>query len=1290
MQLRFQEGTDRFQLNGPDELTEIVGAGGRLEWARAERAVFAGRERQFVDLTFVGPDDRRVVILLVERIADPDPAYVFPARFAAAGAADLAALAEAVEGAAAQALGDAPWPASFLLGPDGPASLLAVPGLAPYAEVLPAIARARDVAPELKADGRALHLGGPDGWILGALPVAERVAVEASPRRREAAGALARGGFRALPADPLALDLGRGFDLVAATIEDPQWRDAEQLLDSVVRHLNRDGALLLTVPAPDRRPTLADETPDGRWSFEQLDAALRERFEDVAFFSQGGADLEAAAAARPGFDPAAATLCAVARRPARLRPACDVSVVVPVFDKIEYTEQCLRSLAANTGDAPSWEVIVVDNGSSDGTPETLARIAAEEPRLRVWRNETNLGFARACNQGARLARGRIVLFLNNDTEVHRGWLAPLVEELDAHPETGIVGARLLYADGTIQHAGVAIGRDQIPFHVHCRKAADDPLVLERRTFPIVTGACLAARTDEFLRRGLFDEVFVNGHEDIDLCLRFGRAGRAVVYRPDSVVTHHEMVSDGRLNHRERNLMRTTARWRDALVQDDFRYASRLADRPAVARPLSFALKIGPPTRTHSNWGDIFFAEGMAKALERAGHRCVVHYLNEWGKDDLDVDVTIHISGLSEYHPKPWNVNLLWMINHPGRHTKEELARYDSLLVASRPLARRLRREVDVPVIPFLQATDPEHFRPLPGVKPFFDVVFVGNNKGEGRLGMRQIVADLLPTTHRLGVWGACWDGLLPDGVWQGTFVPHEKLPEVYNLGRVALNDHQPEMRAEGFVNNRTFDAVACGATVVSDQVAGLSDVLAVHAYDNPRELKRIVDRALAEPERERERTARLRERVLAEFTFDRRVAELLEHLAALGPAFERARAAKASARRVIVEEKPLVSIMVATYNRRDFLPATLDSIRAQSYPNWELALVNDGGPSVADIVAAAGDERIHLIELERNRGKGHAINTAFAATKGPFLAYQDDDDTWRPDHLESLLLPLTAIPGIEFAYSGAVDVTYDQQEDGGWREVKRQLVCNRQVVGADLLYGNQIQGIVVAHRRELFERVGGMDESLRVLIDWDLWRRICSLTYPYHIGRPTADRTLRGFQRTTGTGHLTSLHKTDPALYAYQRLRVLRKPLPAPPDSPLHEKAAAFKRRGRQDFLVALAERDEGRGRLDRAAHWYERALAVGDVNVAVWRGLAMLHLKRQRPDEALPLFLLAADHHAATLQDFLYATLCCLAQGRGADALKVLDAAEKKAPQAVEAAGAIVDDYRAKARAMIGARVPA
>ena len=85
-----------------------------------------------------------------------------------------------------------------------------------------------------------------------------------------------------------------------------------------------------------------------------------------------------------------------------------------------------------------------------------------------------------------------------------------------------------------------------------------------------------------------------------------------------------------------------------------------------------------------------------------------------------------------------------------------------------------------------------------------------------------------------------------------------------------------------------------------------------------------------------------------------------------------------------------------------------------------------------------------------------------------------------------------------------------------------------------------------------------------------------------------------------------------------------------------------------------------------------------------------MLHLKRQRPDEALPLFLLAADHHAATLQDFLYATLCCLAQGRGADALKVLDAAEKKAPQAVEAAGAIVDDYRAKARAMIGARVPA
>ena len=107
------------------------------------------------------------------------------------------------------------------------------------------------------------------------------------------------------------------------------------------------------------------------------------------------------------------------------RPAAPtVSVIIPVFNKWEYTRQCLQRLAENTTDV-DHEVIVVDNGSSDGTAEGMA--AWPDVNVRYQRNAENLGFARAVNQGARLGRGRYLMFLNNDTEPQRGWLSAMVK-----------------------------------------------------------------------------------------------------------------------------------------------------------------------------------------------------------------------------------------------------------------------------------------------------------------------------------------------------------------------------------------------------------------------------------------------------------------------------------------------------------------------------------------------------------------------------------------------------------------------------------------------------------------------------------------------------------------------------------------------------------------------------------------------------------------------------------------------------------------------------------------------
>lgn len=225
----------------------------------------------------------------------------------------------------------------------------------------------------------------------------------------------------------------------------------------------------------------------------------------------------------------------------------DVTIVIPVYGRLELTRACLASLAAAPVRA-SFEVVVVDNGSGDGTAAWL-RAEAAAGRLRTVLNERNEGFAAACNQGAAVAGGRHLLFLNNDTEVTAGWLDPLVDTLDLDPRVDAVGARLLYPDGTVQHAGVVLverrregGAVLTGMHMGTGKRADDPAVLRPQRLQAVTAAVMAVRRSAFAELGGFDTAYWNGNEDVDLCLRLGARGGLVVYRPESVVVHHESQS----------------------------------------------------------------------------------------------------------------------------------------------------------------------------------------------------------------------------------------------------------------------------------------------------------------------------------------------------------------------------------------------------------------------------------------------------------------------------------------------------------------------------------------------------------------------------------------------------------------------------------------------------------------------------------------------------------------------------------------------------------------------------
>lgn len=232
---------------------------------------------------------------------------------------------------------------------------------------------------------------------------------------------------------------------------------------------------------------------------------------------------------------------------ARMDAQPDVSIIIPVFNKLALTQPCLESIW-RAGAAASFEIVVVDNGSTDGSREWLAE-QEQAGRLRAVINPDNLGFARGCNVGAAAARGRYLLFLNNDMEVTPGWLDPLVGTLDNDPDAGIVGARLLFADETIQHGGVALIRSTKDgwthmggLHLSYQMPADHQGALNAQVMQIVTGACLLIRPEVFAQAGGFDERYWNGNEDVDLCLKVRELGWDVVYRGESVVYHYESQS----------------------------------------------------------------------------------------------------------------------------------------------------------------------------------------------------------------------------------------------------------------------------------------------------------------------------------------------------------------------------------------------------------------------------------------------------------------------------------------------------------------------------------------------------------------------------------------------------------------------------------------------------------------------------------------------------------------------------------------------------------------------------
>ena len=243
----------------------------------------------------------------------------------------------------------------------------------------------------------------------------------------------------------------------------------------------------------------------------------------------------------------------------------DISFVIPVWNHWRYTNACIAAIARSVR-GMSYEVIVVDNGSSDETPRLLAGVA----NLRVVRNDSNLGFLRASNQGAAAARGRHLLFLNNDTQLLSGTVRALLSTIDSDPTIGAVGGRMIFLNGRLQEAGSIVwndgsclgyGRNDDPF---------DPQYSYVRAVDYCSAAMLLTPREVFQRAGGFDERYAPAYyEDSDYCMTLRTMGLRVIYQPAAVVIHREFGSSPRaeaaLEAQARNRTLFVHKWASTLM-----------------------------------------------------------------------------------------------------------------------------------------------------------------------------------------------------------------------------------------------------------------------------------------------------------------------------------------------------------------------------------------------------------------------------------------------------------------------------------------------------------------------------------------------------------------------------------------------------------------------------------------------------------------------------------------------------------------------------------------------------
>lgn len=554
-----------------------------------------------------------------------------------------------------------------------------------------------------------------------------------------------------------------------------------------------------------------------------------------------------------------------------------VSVVMPTFNRSSVITKAINSVLQQTHQ--NFELHICDDGSTDATQNVITRYL-NDSRIKFHQLD-HTGVSSARNKGLELAQGELITYLDSDNTwdkdfikimlvvSYEGGLDAAYCAIRAEDDNGkiicyrgdIFDWNECLKENYIDMNAFVHTRTNIRFDENLKRLVDWDFIL---------------RLTKHARVAYVPYIGVNYYDGSQF-LRITRneyAGSKLAEMQEFIRTKHSDDQFETFPKTNASIDVLSLLLSDKSVKSDVVNNHLVKNVTAKFQShLQFRIKIGCPDLSVSHeWGDYHFANAMKRSLEKLGHQCVVDCLDQWESiDSLTADIVIVLRGLSRYKTKEGQINLMWNISHPDKISFEEYSEYDHVFVASIPYAKKLQKQLTVPVSSLLQCTDPALFNPSVEKKPGHDVLFVGNSRNV----YRNIVRDAIQADLPISVYGARWEQFIATQYIAGEHIKNEELAGYYASAGIVLNDHWDTMCEYGFLSNRLFDAAACAALVVSDDIEGLRDVFGdtILTYNSPEKLREIYF-GLSMQDVSAQRV-NLANKIISQHSFDARVQSIL-------------------------------------------------------------------------------------------------------------------------------------------------------------------------------------------------------------------------------------------------------------------------------------------------------------------------------------------------------------------------------------------------------------------------------